>query len=244
MISRDAARLFLAQSGRLRVAINLSNVLLVSSKNPLKGVAPSFASVLARYLDVKTLELVPYDHPNLVCDAATADEWDVALIGADPLRGEHIAFTRPYCEIRATLMVRTGGNAASLESAKAKEIESLADLDEPGRKIISKHGGAYDLWLQKNLRHATLVPAETLDESYETFKEDRSIDALAGLRSKLEGDLAKEPAETRKGYRVLDSDFMSVQQAIGVRKRKSASAETTVCTAVQISEHLNTFVSD
>ena len=111
----------------------------------------------------------------------------------------------------------------------------------PGRKIISKHGGAYDLWLQMNLRHATLVPAETLDESYETFKEDRSIDALAGLRSKLEGDLAKEPAETRKGYRVLDSDFMSVQQAIGVRKRKP-EGEGIGCSAAQVSEHLDSFV--
>ena len=67
------------------------------------------------------------------------------------------------------------------------------------------------------------------------------FDALAGLRSKLEGDLAKEPAETRKGYRVLDSDFMSVQQAIGVRKRKP-EGEGIGCSAAQVSEHLDSFV--
>ena len=165
----------LASQNVLRAAINLSNVLLVTGKDPgtndPTGVAPTFAKQIADALGVN-LKLVPFAHPNLVCDAALDDLWDICLIGADPLRSEHIKFTQPYCEIRATLMVRDVA------------VKCLADVDRPDKKVVVKGGGAYDLWLQGNMKHPEILSrTETLDESFEKFCMDTSIDALAGFSS-------------------------------------------------------------
>ena len=166
MVSSNEIRDYLVRSsnGSLRVAINLSNFLLVSTKEPqIEGVAPSFAKMLATEIKIPHIELLPFAGPDKICDAAAAaagsdDGWDIALIGADPLRETHIAFTRPYCEIRACFVVR-----------KRSELRNLQDIDQPGIKIISKKGAAYDLWLQQHLQHAQLIGAKSLDESFETF---------------------------------------------------------------------------
>jgi len=234
MISRILAREFLAPSGVLRVGINLSNGLLISSKDPIKGVAASFAEILSTDLskdsDPLDLQLIAYEHPHLICEAATSDCWDIALIGADPLRETHITFTRPYCEIPATFMVRKEDSA---------KFRSLSDLDKDYAKIMAKKDGAYSLWLRQNLKHATLLSQETLKESYEAFKSDISIDALAGLRSVMIEDMFKEPEYNRSDYTVLDTDFMSVQQAVAVRKKR---VENDQVNAFMVAEYLNNVI--
>eukprot|EP00966_Prymnesium_polylepis_P084283 1951084-Prymnesium_polylepis.1 len=116
----------LAPHGVLRAGINLSNFLLVSSRGPNgepQGVAPDMAGALAKQLGVP-LELVPFNNPGLLADAASNDEWDVGLIGAEAQRAETIAFTAPYVEIQATFLVPP-------DSA----IERVADVDQPGKRI-------------------------------------------------------------------------------------------------------------
>ena len=53
------------------------------------GVAPDMAAELARRLGVP-VQLEPFAHPDVLCEAATAKRWDIALVGADPARAEHI----------------------------------------------------------------------------------------------------------------------------------------------------------
>lgn len=100
----------IAPHGVLRAGINLSNVLLVSSRSsagePL-GVAPDMARALSKILDVP-IELVTYKNPGLLADAASCDEWDVAFIGAEPQRAQQIAFTSAYVEIQVTFLVPPG----------------------------------------------------------------------------------------------------------------------------------------
>ena len=58
MVSSNEIRDYLVRSsdGALRVAINLSNFLLVSTKDPhIEGVAPSFAKMLATEIDIPEL---------------------------------------------------------------------------------------------------------------------------------------------------------------------------------------------
>ncbi|CAK0884834.1 unnamed protein product [Prorocentrum cordatum] len=112
-----------------------------------------------------------------------------------------------YCEIHATFMVPSASTS------------SAADLDQPGRRISVKGGGAYDLWLSRNMKHAELVRATTLDESYEIFHRD-NLDALAGLKPKLLSDLQKAPGL----YKLLDGHFMAVQQAVGCIKAEGGGA--------------------
>jgi polar amino acid transport system substrate-binding protein len=97
-------------------------------------------------------------------------------------------------------------------------IQSVAGVDAAGHRIAVSARSAYDLWLTDNLRHAELVRANGLDESFELFVSNR-LDALAGLRPKLIEDQQKLP-----GSRILDDSFTAVQQSIGCRPGRDKAA--------------------
>ena len=192
----------LAPHGKLRAGINLSNFLLVTSRNQADdpvGVSPDMAAALARKLGVTT-ELVTFASPGQVADAVGTD-WDIGNIGAEPARAEHIAFTSAYCEIESTCLVPAGA-----------AIATFADVYQPGVRIATKHRAAYTLWLERNLKHAELVQVESIDASFDAFV-DQQLDVLAGLRPRL-----LEDAEKLAGSRLLADKFASVQQAIGTPK--------------------------
>ena len=244
-----ALRAALAPTGILRAGINLSNFLLVSSRGPNGepvGVAPDMAASLARRIGVP-LQLVPYANPGLLGDAATRDEWDVGLIGAEPKRAETIAFTAPYAEIEATFMVLPD-----------RGLDTVADVDRPGVRVCVSARAAYDLWLTANLQSASLTRTEEpgLERSRKLF-DSGEFDALAGLRPWLL-DQARRLALSRAlprasarfrtqarararaltgaspsqvetapaGTRVLDGSFTSVQQAIGTPRARGDGGTT------------------
>ena len=242
-----ALRAALAPTGILRAGINLSNFLLVSSRGPNGepvGVAPDMAASLARRIGVP-LQLVPYANPGLLGDAATRDEWDVGLIGAEPKRAETIAFTAPYAEIEATFMVLPD-----------RGLDTVADVDRPGVRVCVSARAAYDLWLTANLQSASLTRTEEpgLERSRKLF-DSGEFDALAGLRPwlldqarrlalsrALPGASARFRTQARAraltgaapsqvetapaGTRVLDGSFTSVQQAIGTPRARGDGGTT------------------
>ena len=244
-----ALRAALAPTGILRAGINLSNFLLVSSRGPNGepvGVAPDMAASLARRIGVP-LQLVPYANPGLLGDAATRDEWDVGLIGAEPKRAETIAFTAPYAEIEATFMVLPD-----------RGLDTVADVDRPGVRVCVSARAAYDLWLTANLQSASLTRTEEpgLERSRKLFDSGK-FDALAGLRPwlldqarrlalsrALPGASARFRTQARAraraltgaspsqvetapaGTRVLDGSFTSVQQAIGTPRARGDGGTT------------------
>ncbi len=133
-----------------------------------------------------------------MADDAASGAWDVGNIGAEPARAETIAFTAAYCEIECTYLVPPGS-----------PITSVDDVDRPGVRVASAPRAAYDLWLERNLRHADLVRPADLGGSFRLFV-DEHLDALAGLRPALMADAARLP-----GSRLLDGGFTAVQQAMG-----------------------------
>jgi polar amino acid transport system substrate-binding protein len=199
----------LARTGVLRAGINLSNGLLVTgmsqSGNP-QGVAPDMAAEIARRLGVP-VAYVKFDRPSKLADAAGTDAWDIGLIGAEPARAEKIAFTPAYCEIEATYLVR-----------ESSPLRSVADVDRPGSRIAVRAGSAYDLWLTRNLKHATLVRSDSADGPFNQFVAE-DLDALAGLRPQLLSEVGKLP-----GAKILPGNFTAVQQAIGTLKSNIAAA--------------------
>ena len=199
----------LAPRGVLRAGINLSNFLLVTGRDEHgspEGVAPDMARAVAERLGVP-LRLVPFASPGLLADACGTDAWDIGLIGAEPQRAETIAFSAAYAEIEATFLVPPGS-----------PIGSIAEVDRPGVRIASTARAAYDLWLERNIREASLLRAESLDGAFALFRE-KGLDALAGLRPKLISDAASMP-----GARILDGQFSAVQQAIGTARKNTAGA--------------------
>jgi len=195
-----AALAALAPTGVLRAAINLSNFLLVKGHEPdgtPAGVSPDMARELARRLGVG-IDLRSYNSPGELADDAASDAWDVGNIGAEPARAATIAFTPAYCEIECTYLVPA-----------ASPLTSVEEVDRPGVRIASAPRAAYDLWLERNLRHAELVRSTSLAGSFELFV-DQGLDALAGLRPGLLTSAQRLP-----GSRLLDGRFTSVQQAMG-----------------------------
>uniref|UniRef100_A0A7S2H9C3 Solute-binding protein family 3/N-terminal domain-containing protein n=1 Tax=Octactis speculum TaxID=3111310 RepID=A0A7S2H9C3_9STRA len=207
--TREVARQ-LTTDGKLRAAINLSNFLLVtsggSSGEPLQGVSPDIAHELGRRLSVP-VSLVPYACPQAIANDASLDVWDIGNIGDEPQRAQVMDFTAAYCEIECTYLV-----------PENSPLRSFHDIDQPGIRIASKGGGAYDLWLQRNIKNAEIIQADSLDGSFDAFV-SKDLDALAGLRPRLVSD-----AERLDGARLLPGKFMSVQQAIGMPKGKSPDA--------------------
>ena len=199
----------LAGTGVLRAGINMGNPLLVTGRSASgdpQGVAPDVAAEIARRLDVPVV-YVKFDRPANLADAAGTGVWDIGLIGAEPARAEKIAFTPAYCEIEATYLVPAGS-----------PFQNVADVDREGSRIAVRAGSAYDLWLTRNIKHATLVRSDSAEGPLRQFVTE-GLEALAALRPQLLSD-----AGSLGGARILPGNFTSVQQAIGTDKRNEAGA--------------------
>jgi polar amino acid transport system substrate-binding protein len=194
----------MAPTGELRVAVNMRNDLLVSHRKPdggPAGLAPSVAAAFAERLGVP-LKLVPYATPGELADSAATDAWDVAMLGADPARAKYVDFTAPYCEIEATYCV-----------PMSSKLQSIDEVDGAGIRIAVCAKAAYDLWLERNIKGATVERIEGHNETYAHFRE-KGLEVLAGLRWKLQKDQAKHFPNTR----ILPGRFMSVEQAACTKK--------------------------
>ena len=190
----------LSSNGILRAAINMSNFLLVTDKTkdgtPI-GVSPDMAQELADKLNLQ-LKLIPYTTPGEIADDAENDKWDICNIGAEPQRAEKINFSAAYAEIQATYIVQSNS-----------KINNILDVDKIGNKICVASRTAYGLWLERNIYNAELIQVEGVDSSFDVFLNE-NLDALAGLRPALIDDVKKI-----SGAKILEGQFMSVQQAIG-----------------------------
>ena len=199
----------LAPKGVLRTGINMSNFLLVTGKTASgdpQGVAPDMAAEIARRLGVP-VAYVPFERPSKLADAAGTDAWDIGLIGAEPQRAEKITFTPAYCEIEATYLV-----------PGESRISSVAEVDRPGVRITVRRGAAYDLWLERNIKQATVLRSDSADGPFDQFVGEK-LEAYAALKPALLKDREKLP-----GSKILPGNFMTVQQAIGTEKKNAAGA--------------------
>lgn len=199
----------LAPQQVLRAGINVSNFLLVSGtgeRGEPVGLSPSMATALAAALAVP-LDLVTFAGPGELVDALVAGELDIGNIGADPTRGEHLAFTGPYCEIEATYLVRN-----------ESPITAIDEVDQPEVRIASRRGAAYTLWLDRNITLAQVIHTNTIDESFDVFVAEE-LEVLAGLRPRLIDDADRIP-----GSRLIEGRFTAVQQAIGAHRNRGIAA--------------------
>jgi polar amino acid transport system substrate-binding protein len=209
MTDINEARKALAPTGTLHVGLNMSNFLLTATDSATgkpKGIAADLGNELGKRLGVP-VELVPFPTPGAVADAAKSGKWDVAFIGAEPQRAREIDFTAAYVEIEATYLVPGGS-----------PIKSIAEVDRPGIRIAISARSAYDLWLERNLKHAELV-RERGDDVMKRFVSDK-LDAMAGLRPGLMKNQPQVP-----GSRILDGNFTTVQQAAGAPTGRPAGAK-------------------
>ena len=209
-VSTDILR-DLAPGGKLRAAINLGNSVLAqtdAASGQPKGVTPDLARELGRRLAVP-VEFVIFDAAGKVFEAARSGVWDIAFVAIDPVRAAEIEFTAPYVLIEGTYMV-----PADLP------LKTISDVDRPGVRIAVGLGSAYDLYLTRMIKYATIVRATAGGgrEMIDLFIKDK-LQAAAGVRQPLIAYAATNP-----NVRVMNGRFMEIRQAMGTPKGRTAGA--------------------
>src|SRR6185295_2666783 len=151
-----------APSGTLRAAINQGNTVL-AQKGPngeALGITVDLARELARRLGVP-IELITFDAAGKVFEALKRGAWDIAFLAVEPVRAAEIDFTAPYVLIEGTYMVR-----------KDSALQKIEDVDKAGVRIAVATGSAYDLYLSRTIKSATLLRAPTGPEALAMFMRD------------------------------------------------------------------------
>ena len=193
----------IAPTGVLRVGVNMSNFLLVNSKDKLgviDGVSPGIGKKLAKELNI-SFEIVQFANPGLLADAVNNNKWDIGNIASEKERGKTIDFSDPYVNIDANFLFREEDN-----------FKNNNDIDQSGIKIAVFERSAYDLWLTENLKKAELIRVNSIEESHNLFKENK-VNILAGLKPKLIDEMKKN-----NNYEMIQSPFTYIKQSIGIKK--------------------------
>jgi polar amino acid transport system substrate-binding protein len=201
----------LAPTGKLRAAINIGNSVLAqkdAASGQPKGVTPELARELGRRLGVP-VEFVTYEAAGKVFDAAKSGAWDIAFVAIEPVRAAEIEFSAAYVIIEGTYMV-----------PKDSPMKVIADVDRPGVRIAVGLKSAYDLYLTRTIKNATIVHAAAGGgrAMIDLFVNDK-LEAVAGVKQPLLA-YAKDHPEVR----VMDGHFMEIQQAMGTPKGRTAGA--------------------
>jgi polar amino acid transport system substrate-binding protein len=206
-------------AGRLRASINLGNPILANvdpATSAPCGVSVDLANEFARRLGVD-IELVVFDAAGKSVQAVTDEQADIGFFAIDPTRGAGIAFTAAYVLIEGCYLVR-----------EDSPLVSNDEVDRPGRTVVVGKGSAYDLFLTRELKQASIVRAPTSPTVVATFVEQHA-DVAAGVKQQLEAD-----AQQHGGMRLLPGRFMVIQQAMGLPKSRGDAAAS----------HLRAFVEE
>jgi polar amino acid transport system substrate-binding protein len=199
----------LAPGGTLRAAINFGNPILATrdaATGEARGVSVDLSRELAKRLGVP-LELVTVPSAGQSVEAIKSGKVDIAFVAIDPVRGADILYSAPYVVIEGAYLVRT-----------ESPIRSNAEVDRPGTRIAVGAGSAYDLFLKRELKAATLVRAPTSPAVVDMFMR-QNLDVAAGVKQQLEADAKRVP-----GVRLLEGRFMVINQAIGTPRGREAGA--------------------
>lgn len=181
----------------LRAAINTANPVLAEwDGEQLSGLSVELARMFANWIG-RPLSLSRYASARSVVAAKDAAEWDIAFLAIDPQRATEIHFSPPYLAIEATYLLRPGSR-----------FERLAEVDQPGVTVASTRGAAYNLYLERMLKHATQRTWLTVQDAVCAFLGGQ-CDVLAGIRPAL-----ATIAANNSGYHVLNDNFSVVPQAI------------------------------
>ena len=185
----------LAPAGVLRSALNLGNPVLVQgTPTAPTGVAVDIANEVAARLGVP-VEFRCFGAARESLAATVAGQADICFLAIEPARAAEIAFTAPYVLIEGVYAV-----------PRESPLATVADVDRAGVRIGVKHGSAYDLFLTRTLRHATIVRGTEGTDAFVTG----NLEAAAGVREPMTGFVAAHPE-----YRLIAGRFMEIPQAVG-----------------------------
>jgi polar amino acid transport system substrate-binding protein len=196
-----------APNGTLRAAINFGNPILANkdANGQAYGVSVDLARELGKRLGVP-VELVTFSAAGKVVEAVKAAQVDVAFVAIDPVRGADMGQTPAYVVIEGAYLV-----------PNASPIKTNAEVDRAGTRIVVGQGSAYDLYLTREIKAATLVRAPSSPAVVDTMLAQK-IEVAAGVKQQLQMDAKRIP-----GMRLLDGRFMVINQAMGLPKGRDVA---------------------
>lgn len=201
-----------APTGTLRVGINLGNPIL-ANENPqtheLYGITIDIAHEIGKRLSLP-VKLTPFKTAGNTVDAVKTGDIDLVFVAIDPVRGADISYTPPYIQIEGAYMVKTSSS-----------IQQNDQVDVSGNEIVVGKGSAYDLYLSRETKNATLLRAASSQAVVDDFMSGKG-NVAAGVKQQLESD-----AKRYEGLRMLPGRFMVINQAIGIPKARPQYEQTT-----------------
>ena len=188
----------LAPSGVLRVSVNLGNpVLAQGTPAAPTGITVDIAREVGARLGVP-VELLCFDAARKSFEAMADGRADLCFLAVEPAREAEVAFTAPYVVIEGVYAV-----------PRDSSLSTPADVDVPGVRIGVKRGSAYDLFLSRTLRHASVVRGEDGEDGVDVFLA-RGLEVAAGIRQPMTEFTAARPE-----VRLIEDRFMQIRQAVG-----------------------------
>lgn len=205
----DSAADDLAPGGTLRATFLAGNP-VQGRADPATGAtagpAPDLARELARRAGLP-FRITPLQGVRAVIDSVKSGAADIGFLAFDPARAAEVDFTQTYSLAHNTYLVRADS-----------PIRAPADIDRPGIRIGVGQGDAGHLYLERNLKQAALKPnpGGALPTALRQLAAGE-IDAYAANRQRL-----SEVAGPASGTRMLDENFLGVEQCIVVPKGNAA----------------------
>jgi polar amino acid transport system substrate-binding protein len=170
----------LKMAGRIRVALYVPQY----HKDPVTGALSGWPIDLVAALGERVgVQGVPVEHPNPADALASivAGHCDAGIIGIEAERAIRLDYTAALVEADYTLLAPAGS-----------PYQTLADADRPGVRIAAVRHHASTIALQKIIKHATLVYADTPSLTFATF-EGGGADLFASLNEVLRHYVARLP---------------------------------------------------
>ena len=170
-----------------------------------QGVSVDLAVEAARRLGL-AIELMTFTSAGNVVEAVKTRQVDMAFVAIDPVRAADMEYTAPYVVIEGAYLARN-------DSA----LRSNDEVDRAGHRVVVGRGSAYDLFLTRQVKAATLVRSPTSPAVVDMFLA-QNLEVAAGVRQQLEAD-----AKRLGNLRLLPGRFMVIEQAMGVPKGRTAA---------------------
>ena len=200
----------IAPTGQLRAALVKIPFLAKpdAASGQLKGVAPDLAEELARRLGLP-YQPMAFEQPNAGIAALRSGSADITFLAPTPERVSLIDFGPAFMEMEMTLIVPA-----------ASPINSHADADQPGRRIVAYERTAVEEMLKRRMTKATIVrvPIFGYKQAFELLKSGQA-EAFADLRDAL---LSYQPE--LPDSRIIPGNYGSNALAIGFAKERPLTA--------------------
>jgi polar amino acid transport system substrate-binding protein len=192
----------LVKAGSLRVGVFPS---FQFSKDPAtgqpRGLALAIASAIAKHIGLGEVAPIEFPTPPQVIACVKTGGCDVGFMLIDPARATEVDFTPAFARSDFTYLV----------SAKST-LEKAADVDRLGVRIAVVRGHASTIALERMVKQAQLVYADTYDPTFELLRSGNA-EAFASIREILIQYSSQLPSS-----RVLQDSYLTNLAGIAIPK--------------------------